>query len=79
MRDNTVLALLGGALIICGLLVASWLDGAPMREYLADPSAELHCHFIDGWREVPREMVIDHFEGTWYFTNGSATRCEVSK
>ena len=77
MKDNTVLALLGGLIIVAGLLTANWFDGKPYRDYIKNPKAELHCHFIDGWREVHRHMVSDYFEGTWYFTNGSASRCEV--
>ena len=39
----------------------------------------LYCLFSDGWREVPKEKVIDREteNGYWIFDNGYAKTCKV--
>lgn len=39
----------------------------------------LYCLFSDGWREVPKERVIDREaeNGYWIFDNGYAKTCKV--
>lgn len=39
----------------------------------------LWCKFNDGRRQVPADKVTDFYEGRWYFTNGSAKNCEVTR
>lgn len=70
------------ALVIAILAFTSWLLDAPEREILAkvqSSEAQLSCLFQDGWRVVEPGKVKDFYGNTWIFTNGSASRCEVSK
>jgi len=52
---------------------------APPEVVLAvqEGTSKLSCKFQDGWREIPRNQVVDLVEGEWIFTNGSASNCTV--
>lgn len=37
----------------------------------------LTCYLQQGEVQIPPDKIIRFSEGRWYFTNGSATQCEV--
>ena len=39
----------------------------------------LMCHMKDGYKRIAPSKVEGYSEGRWYFTNGSATRCNTYK
>nr|DAX81657.1 MAG TPA: protein of unknown function (DUF883) [Bacteriophage sp.] len=66
---------------VIGALLALILPKNETLVKLQSGEYKLECMFEDGWREVPKEKIVDTDDekGGWIFTNGYARTCKVIK
>ena len=66
---------------VTGALLALILPKNETLVKLQSGEYKLECMFEGGWREVPKEKIvdIDDEKGGWIFTNGYARTCKVIK
>lgn len=68
-----VLAALAVVLILVGLAKAD----NDLTQQVKAGNKLLICHLQQGETQISPDKVKYYAEGRWYFTNGSATQCEV--
>lgn len=68
-----VLAALAAVLLIVGFAKAD----NDLTKQVKSGQKILICHLKQGEVQVPPHKIVRFSEGRWYFSNGSATQCEV--
>lgn len=67
----------GAFIIIVGLGKWTQSSSDAMVEKLHSGEAILQCEMLDGVRIIDPNKVVGFTNGTWRFTNGSASSCEI--
>lgn len=86
MNNNTSQSLLfamifAGVFILIALILGDSLIESDDSKLISvwNNEASLSCHFKDGERVVPSDLVEDFSDGVWYFTNGHSKTCKLIK
>lgn len=65
------------ALAAVSILVGFAMADKDLTKQVKSGEKILTCHLKQGETQISPDKIIRFSEGRWYFTNGSATQCEV--
>lgn len=65
------------ALAAVSLIVGLTMADNNLTKQVKSGQVTLTCYLQQGEVQVPPDKIKYFSEGRWYFTNGSATQCEV--
>lgn len=63
--------------VVSLLLVGFTMADNDLTKQVKSGEKILTCHLQQGEVQVSPDKIVRFSEGRWYFTNGSATQCEV--
>lgn len=70
------LVLIAAAMVASLAVFAAKMDN-DLTQQVKSGEKILICHLQQGETQISPDKIIRFSEGRWYFTNGTATQCEV--
>lgn len=65
-----------GVFVFLGTILINGMEEDLVNDVI-NGNKTLYCHFQDGERVVPADLVVDFHDGEWEFVNGSARNCRT--
>lgn len=65
-----------GVIVILGTILINGMEEDLVNDVVLG-NKTLYCHFQDGERVVPTDLILDFHDGEWEFVNGSARNCRT--